>query len=119
MTHARPDPLLLTTFTDMRRIALPAATWLVTATAVANNNDAVVRTADCRLQIGGVTVDQFTGFTLAITWNPSERAPFALQGLERWLQLVRRIFSASRQGWGTQSTPASPRSRWRRSAKAQ
>ena len=69
-----------TTFGTARSLNLPAGTFLVTATGVANNNDGIAVSVDCRLMLGGTQVDLLDGTRLSAQPNGGERDAFSLSG---------------------------------------
>ena len=69
-----------TTYSTQRSLSLPAGNWLVTATGVANSNGGADEHVDCRMQLGGVTLDSAEDLILAPNFAAGERDTFSLQG---------------------------------------
>ena len=61
----RPTQPWGTSYTTQRALSLPVGTFVVTATAVVNNNANSDVLMDCRLLLGGVQVDIADGFRLS------------------------------------------------------
>jgi hypothetical protein len=68
------------TFTTQFALNLPAGSWIVTSTAVANSNGGAKENVDCRLLVGGATVDEASNLILAPNFEPGERDAFSLTG---------------------------------------
>jgi hypothetical protein len=68
-------------FTTQRSLNLPAGTFAVTATAVANSNaPSGVQSVACRLLVGGTPVDQAEDLFLGPSTTSGEKAPISLTG---------------------------------------
>jgi hypothetical protein len=67
-------------FTTQRSLNLPAGTFVVTATGVANSNGSAMESVDCRLLVGGTNVDQATDLFLGASATPGEKVPISLTG---------------------------------------
>lgn len=67
-------------FATQQSVTLTAGSWVVTATGLGNNNSGAAASMDCRLLVGGASVDSTEGLTLAATGTPAERLPFSLSG---------------------------------------
>ncbi|MDQ3722262.1 MAG: hypothetical protein M3376_04165 [Actinomycetota bacterium] len=70
-------------FAAQRSIELPAGRWVITTTAVANNDKRAVATFDCRLRAGGKVIDSIKDIPLAATATAGEREAFAMTGAAR------------------------------------
>jgi hypothetical protein len=77
-----PVTFWTTEFTDMRSIALPAGTWVVTATGVANSlaEPGTTEEIECRLLIGGESVDDIEDVFLDTNGVPGGKVPVTLVG---------------------------------------
>lgn len=70
-------------FAAQRSVALPAGRWVITATAVANNNKPGAATFDCRLRADGKVIDSISNIPLAAHRKAGEREAFTLNGAAR------------------------------------
>lgn len=69
-----------TSFATQRSLTLPAGTFVVTATAVVNNNAPAEVLLDCRLLLGGLQVDLADGFWLSENLAGGESSAVTLIG---------------------------------------
>jgi hypothetical protein len=67
-------------FTTQRSLSLPAGTFVVTATGVANSNGSAMESVDCQLLVGGTNVDQARDLFLGANVTPAEKLPISLTG---------------------------------------
>ena len=67
-----------TTFTTIETVSLDAGSWVVTASGLAVNHEGSVNGAECRLLVGGTTVDASGEVFLASFPGPGAKQPFSL-----------------------------------------
>jgi hypothetical protein len=67
-------------FTTQCSLSLPAGTFVVTATGVANSNGSAMESVDCQLLVGGTNVDQARDLFLGANLTPAEKLPISLTG---------------------------------------
>jgi hypothetical protein len=69
-----------TTFTTIETVSLDAGSWVVTASGLAVNHEGSVNGAECRLLVGGTTVDASGEVFLASFPGPGAKQAFSLTG---------------------------------------
>jgi hypothetical protein len=69
-----------TTYTTIETLNLGAGSWVVTATGLAVNVESTQEAAECRLLVGGTTVDATGEFFLAPFLEPGAHQTFSLTG---------------------------------------
>lgn len=69
-----------TTPTTVSTVSLHAGSWVVTATGLADNFESSAVGAECRLLVGGTTVDASGEFVLTRFPEPGSKQPFSLSG---------------------------------------
>jgi hypothetical protein len=69
-----------TTFTTIETVSLDAGSWVVTASGLAVNHEGSPNGAECRLLVGGTTVDASGEVFLATFPGPGAKQAFSLTG---------------------------------------